>query len=88
MSQTAAVGCSAAARVSALRSPVSVPAFLVARCCTFRWISLFRYIINAMREAYQGQYFSAIMVEGIAVAVGMAVLFVWQGSRVFVPENA
>ena len=27
------------------------------------------------REAYQGQYFNAIMVEGIAVAVGMAVLF-------------
>ena len=40
------------------------------------------------REAYQGQYFNAIMVEGIAVAVGMAVLFLWLRSRVFVQENA
>jgi len=51
-------------------------------------ISPFRYIINAMREAYQGQYFNTIMVEGIAVAVGMAVLFLWLGSRVFLRENA
>ena len=51
-------------------------------------ISPFRYIIDAMREAYQGQYFNTIMVEGIAVAVGMAVLFLWLGSRVFVRENA
>jgi hypothetical protein len=41
-----------------------------------------------MREAYQGQYFNTIMVEGIAVAAGMAVLFLWLGSRVFVRENA
>jgi ABC-2 type transport system permease protein len=51
-------------------------------------ISPFRYIIDAMREAYQGQYFNTIMVEGIAVAAGMAVLFLWLGSRVFVRENA
>jgi ABC-2 type transport system permease protein len=51
-------------------------------------ISPFRYIIDAMREAYQGQYFNAIMVEGIAVGVGMAVLFLWLGSRVFLKENA
>jgi hypothetical protein len=41
-----------------------------------------------MREAYLGHYFNTIMVEGIAVAVGMAVLFLWLGSRVFVQENA
>ena len=51
-------------------------------------ISPFRYIIDAMREAYQGQYFNTIMVEGIAVAVGVAVVFLWLGSRVFVWENA
>ena len=51
-------------------------------------ISPFRYIIDAMREAYQGQYFNTIMVEGIVVAAGMAVLFLWLGSRVFVRENA
>lgn len=41
-----------------------------------------------MREAYQGQYFNTIMVEGIAVAVGAAVVFLWLGSRVFLRENA
>jgi len=49
-------------------------------------ISPFRYIIDAMREAYLGHYFNTIMVEGIAVAVGMAMLFLWLGSRVFVQE--
>jgi len=41
-----------------------------------------------MREAYLGHYFSTIMVEGIVVAVGMAEVFGWLGSRVFVQENA
>jgi ABC-2 type transport system permease protein len=49
-------------------------------------ISPFRYIVDAMREAYLGHYFNAIMVEGIAA--GMALLFLWLGSRVFVQENA
>jgi ABC-2 type transport system permease protein len=51
-------------------------------------ISPFRYIIDAMRDAYAGQYFNTIMVEGIAVAVGLAVVFLWLGSRVFLRENA
>ena len=51
-------------------------------------ISPFRYIIDAMREAYLGHYFNTIMIEGIAVAVGMAAIFLWLGSRVFVQENA
>jgi ABC-2 type transport system permease protein len=51
-------------------------------------ISPFRYIIDAMREAYAGLYFNTIMVEGIAVAVGMAALCLWLGSRVFLRENA
>jgi ABC-2 type transport system permease protein len=51
-------------------------------------ISPFRYIIDAMREAYAGQYWNAIMIEGLCVAVGTAALFLWLGSRVFVRENA
>ena len=51
-------------------------------------ISPFRYIIDAMREAYAGHYCNTIMVEGVAVAVGLAVVFLWLGSRVFVRENA
>jgi ABC-2 type transport system permease protein len=51
-------------------------------------VSPFRYIIDAMREAYLGHYFNTIMIEGIAVAAGMALLFLWLGSRVFVQENA
>ena len=51
-------------------------------------ISPFRYIIDAMREAYLGHYFNTLIVEGFAVAVGMAAIFLWLGSRVFVQENA
>ena len=51
-------------------------------------ISPFRYMIDAMREAYAGQYWNAIMVEGLCVAVGTAAVFLWLGSRVFVRENA
>ena len=51
-------------------------------------ISPFRYIIDAMRDAYAGHYSGTIMVEGVAVAVGMAAVLLWLGSRVFVRENA
>jgi ABC-2 type transport system permease protein len=51
-------------------------------------ISPFRYIIDAMREAYAGHYFDTIVVEGLAVAIGLAAVFMWLGSRVFVRENA
>jgi ABC-2 type transport system permease protein len=51
-------------------------------------ISPFRYIINAMRQAYLGHYFNTIVIEGLAVAVGMAVVFLWLGSQVFLRENA
>jgi ABC-2 type transport system permease protein len=48
----------------------------------------FRYIIDAMREAFLGQYFNTIMVEGIAVAVGLAAVCLWAGARAFLRENA
>jgi ABC-2 type transport system permease protein len=51
-------------------------------------ISPFRYIIDAMREAFERHYLNTIMVEGIAVAVGMAMVFLWLGSRIFLRENA
>jgi ABC-2 type transport system permease protein len=52
-------------------------------------ISPFYYIINAMRGAFQhGQYFNTNMAEGIAVAIGMAALCLWLGSRTFLRENA
>ena len=51
-------------------------------------ISPFRYIIDAMREAYAGHYWDAITVEGLCVAVGTAAVLLWLGSRVFVSENA
>jgi ABC-2 type transport system permease protein len=51
-------------------------------------LSPFRYIIDAMREAYAGQYWNAVMVEGLCVAVGTAAVLLWLGSRVFVTENA
>jgi len=51
-------------------------------------ISPFRYVIDAMREWYAGRYFDTIVVEGLAVSVGLAAVFLWLGSRVFVRENA
>jgi ABC-2 type transport system permease protein len=51
-------------------------------------ISPFRYIIDAMREWYAGHYFDTIVVEGLAVALGLAAVLMWLGSRVFVRENA
>lgn len=47
----------------------------------------FRYIIDAMRQAFQGVYGGTIMVEGVAVAVGMAAVCIWVASGAFVREN-
>jgi ABC-2 type transport system permease protein len=51
-------------------------------------ISPFRYIIDAMREAFTGQYGNTIMLEGVVVAIGLAVVCMWLGSRAFLRENA
>ncbi len=51
-------------------------------------ISPFRYIIDAMRSAFLGHYANTIMLEGVLVAGGLAVVCLWLGSRVFVRENA
>ncbi|HMD95163.1 MAG TPA: ABC transporter permease [Trebonia sp.] len=51
-------------------------------------ISPFRYIIDAMRSAFRGQYATTVMLEGVLVAVGLAAVCLWLGSRVFLRENA
>jgi ABC-2 type transport system permease protein len=51
-------------------------------------ISPFRYIIDAMRSAFAGQYANTIMLEGVAVAVGVAIVCLLLGSRAFLRENA
>jgi ABC-2 type transport system permease protein len=51
-------------------------------------ISPFRYIIDAMRVAFLGHYANTIMLEGVLVALGVAVVCLLLGSRVFVRENA
>jgi ABC-2 type transport system permease protein len=51
-------------------------------------ISPFRYIIDAMRSAFMGQYANTIMLEGVLVAAGLAGVCLWLGSRSFVRENA
>jgi ABC-2 type transport system permease protein len=51
-------------------------------------ISPFRYIIDAMRSAFAGHYANTIMWEGVGVSVGLALVCLWLGSRVFLRENA
>lgn len=48
----------------------------------------FGYIINAMRAAFAGVYAGTVMAEGIAVAVGMALVCLWLAGRAFFRENA
>jgi ABC-2 type transport system permease protein len=48
----------------------------------------FGYIINAMREAFNGVYYNHIMLEGVAVSVGLAALCLTLAVRVFMRENA
>lgn len=49
--------------------------------------SPFHYIIDAMREAYVGHYFGAVMAEGITVAIGMAAACVCLATMIFLREN-
>ena len=48
----------------------------------------FGYIINAMRDAFAGHYFTSVVAEGIAVSVALAVVCLWLASRAFARENA
>jgi ABC-2 type transport system permease protein len=48
----------------------------------------FRYIIDAMRDAFRGQYANTVMLEGVLVAIGLAAACMWVAARTFVRENA
>jgi ABC-2 type transport system permease protein len=48
----------------------------------------FGYIINAMRGAFTGHYFTTVMAEGACVALGLAAVCLFLGSRAFLRENA
>jgi ABC-2 type transport system permease protein len=48
----------------------------------------FGYIINAMRDAFAGHYLNTVVVEGIAVSVGLAIICLWLAGRAFAKENA
>lgn len=51
-------------------------------------VTPFRYIIDAMREAFRGHYLNTVMLEGVLVAIGLAVACLWIAARTFVRENA
>lgn len=54
-----------------------------------RWLDVlshfvpFRYLVDAVRDAYVGRYTSPHMLYGVLVAVGFAALSVIVGTRVF-----
>ena len=48
----------------------------------------FRYIIDAMRGAFAGHYLTTTMLEGVLVAVGLAIACLWIAGRAIVRENA
>ncbi|MBO0770173.1 MAG: ABC transporter permease [Actinobacteria bacterium] len=48
----------------------------------------FRYIIDAMRQAFYGHYATTVMLEGVLVAIGLAVACLWIAARTFIRENA
>jgi ABC-2 type transport system permease protein len=50
--------------------------------------SPFRYIIDAMREAYTGHYGGVVMTEGITVAAGMAAACLYLATMIFLRENS
>jgi ABC-2 type transport system permease protein len=51
-------------------------------------VTPFGYIINAMRRAFAGHYLNTIMLEGLAVSIGLAIICLWLAGRAFIKENA
>lgn len=71
--------------VSGIMLPLTIgPRWLQA----FGSASPFRYIIDAMRQAYAGHYQGTVMVEGVAVAGGMALLCLCAATLMFRHENS
>ncbi len=48
----------------------------------------FRYIIDAMRDAFQGHYTTTVMLEGVLVAAALTAVCLFFGARAFQRENA
>jgi ABC-2 type transport system permease protein len=48
----------------------------------------FGYIITAMRSVFAGHYARTVVLEGVAVSLGLAAVCLWLASRAFVRENA
>jgi len=47
----------------------------------------FYYIVEAMRDVFQGHYLSGSVAAGLLVAVAMSALAVWRGTSTFQKEN-
>jgi ABC-2 type transport system permease protein len=47
----------------------------------------FRYIVDAMREVFLGNYATVVVAEGVVVSLGLAVVSVAIGTRTFFKEN-
>jgi ABC-2 type transport system permease protein len=82
-----------------LTSTVSVPLLLLSgillpMSLAPGWLDLlsranpFRYVVEAMRDVFLGHYATAVVWEGVVVAVAMAVVSVAVGTRTFRKENA
>jgi len=41
-----------------------------------------------MRDGFAGHYLNTVMLEGVAVALGLAAACLWIAARTFVRENA
>ncbi len=48
----------------------------------------FRYIVDAVRDAFLGRYSAPAFMWGVLVAVGLAIVSVYAGTRTFQRENA
>jgi len=48
----------------------------------------FRYVVDAIRSSFAGNYANHLLLEGICVSVGMAVVSLWLAGRVFTRLNA
>ncbi len=48
----------------------------------------FGYIITAMRQVFAGKYLTTVVLQGVTVSLGMAVVCLWLAGRAFAKENA
>ena len=51
-------------------------------------VTPFGYIINAMRRTFAGDFGNVVVLEGVAVSIGLAAVCLWLAGRAFARENA